>query len=376
MNGIRSVWNEFAPAQKFLAVGVLVAVVAGLALVATTAAQPRYALLFANLDPEDAGAVVERLREQKTPYRLAREGRAIEVPEDHVHEARLHLASEGLPRGGGVGFELFDRTSLGGTDFTQRLNFQRALEGELTRTISRLEGVREARVHLALPEPQLYLEKDHPPTASVVLNLQPGRSIGEDQVAGIVHLVSGAVEGLRPADVAVISSRGEMLTAAGAGGPTATGHMKEQQAFEKRLEEELRAMVDRTLGPGKAVVRVNARLNFDQREVNSETYQPGRDGKGVLASEQTVTEVEGGSTSGSAGGVPGVGANLGEIPPETTPAEGTRSTHRQLKAEYLVSKQIQRLVEAPGRIERLAVSVLVDAAVPVDQQTSLRQALA
>src|SRR5258708_271525 len=173
LTSLQKIWGSLTLGQRLTLGGVLAVVFGGMLFVAQTASRPTYGVLFSNLEPEDAGAVTSKLREQKVDYRLSQAGRTIEVPEDKVYDLRLTMATEGFPRGGSVGFELFDKTNFTATDFTQHLNYRRALEGELTRTLSHLDGVLESRVHLAMPEKQLFEDKEEPVTASVVLHLRP-----------------------------------------------------------------------------------------------------------------------------------------------------------------------------------------------------------
>src|SRR5262252_2951239 len=175
--------------------------------------RPLYRPLFTNLAQADAAAIVDALRAEKVPFEIEDGGRAVLVPSERLYELRLELASRGLPEGGGVGFEIFDKQTLGQTDFLQRLNYQRALQGELGRTIGQLGGVEAARVHLALPERSLFVAEDRRPSASVVVKLLPGRTLGRSQIDGIVHLVASSVEGLDADSVTVVDESGRMLTA-------------------------------------------------------------------------------------------------------------------------------------------------------------------
>jgi len=194
----RTYWTGLSRTQQVLVLAMVLSLVAGVATLLVWAGRTEYATLFASLTPEDTGAIVSQLKAAKIPYRVDEASGVVQVPSRQVYETRLKLASQGLPTGGGVGFELFDKTSFGVTDFAQKLNFQRALQGELARTISQLREVQQARVHLVLPQPSLFTERDKPATASVVLRLRPGSQLSGAQVRGIVHLVAGSVEGLTP----------------------------------------------------------------------------------------------------------------------------------------------------------------------------------
>jgi flagellar M-ring protein FliF len=367
--------------QRLALVLVLAAVFGGLILVAQWASRPSYGVLFSNLEAADAGAVTSKLRELKMDYRLTQDGRAIEVPDDKVHDLRLSLANDGLPRGGSVGFELFDKTNFSATDFTQHLNYRRALEGELQRTIKSLDGVVDARVHIAMPQKQLFVDREEPPTASVVLHLRPGYQVDDRQVAGIVHLVSSAVEGLKPANVTVHDGQGELLSAGGAGGasPQLTSNQVEvQERFERRLESELQKLADRVLGQGRTAIRVSAELNWDETETTSETFHPSGPNNGNLPlQDQETTESYAGRTVRPVRGVPGVSSNLAAPaalgPASTVPGQYSNTS---TKHEYAVSKVVERRVAAPGKVRRLSIAVLLDQTLSAAQQQALKNAFA
>src|SRR6266568_566126 len=231
-----ALWKKLPPRRRLVLVGALLATLAGVAFVSLRGSVEAYATLFAGLSPEDAGQVIETLKADKVPFRIGNAGTAIEVPEARVHEVRLTLAQKGMPHGGGVGFELFDKQSFGTTSFVEQMNYQRALQGELARTIMSLDEVEAARVHLAMPEKSLYRAAAEPASASVALKLRPGRQLGTPQVRGIVHLVAASVEGLAPERVTVLDERGNVLSSA----DDAAGSLDAQQAFERSLERRVR----------------------------------------------------------------------------------------------------------------------------------------
>src|SRR6185436_15642157 len=216
--------------------------------------QPLFRPLFTNLGQQDAAAIVEALRAEKVPFTLEDGGRAVLVPASRLYELRLALASRGLPEGGGVGFELFDRQTLGQTDFLQRLNYQRAMQGELGRTISQLGGVESARVHIAIPERSLFVSEERRPSASVVVKLAPGRSLASAQIDGIVHLVASSVEGLDADAVTVVDESGRRLTPERRDDdPTrASGDALEHQlSVERQLAERVEGMLGAIVGRDK-----------------------------------------------------------------------------------------------------------------------------
>lgn len=322
-------------------------------------ARPDMTTLFSQLNPSDAGAIVEELKSGKVPYRVVDGGTRILVPSGVVHETRLLLATHGLPQGGGVGFEIFDRTTLGTTDFVQRLNYQRALQGELARTIGQLKEVTAARVHLALPQPSVFTEQEKPATASIVLNLRPGGRLSPEQVRGIVHLVSSSVEGLSADRVTVIDTSGKLIARPADSGlnQSANGQFERQEAVEAELERRVRTMLEEILGPNKATVRVAAQMDFTSVERTEERFDP----RGVIKSEQRTTESQQSATT-TPTGVAGVASNVPDQ--ATTPPQSGQSTAKTTKEaetiQYDVSKVLERKIFAPGELKRVSVAVMID----------------
>ena len=312
-----------------------------------------YSLLFANMPSRDASNVVEWLKDRKIPYRLAGGGKDIMVPADKVYEARLELAGSGLGEGG-VGFEIFDTQSFGMTDFAQKINYRRALQGELMRTITSLGPVEGARIHLALPEKRLFRDQQQAATASVIIKLHEGRNLKDSQLQGIIHLVAGSVEGLESENVTVVDSSGKALSKSRAdetASGSSPGNLDYQQTVEKRLENRAQSMLDRALGAGNSMVRVTAEVDFAQRERVEEALDP--DGA-VIVSEQASNEKGSGEATA---GVPGVVSNLqdgGQTTVTTTPSSRSEET-----INYELSKVVSKTVESVGSVKALSVSVLV-----------------
>ncbi|HWR21400.1 MAG TPA: flagellar basal-body MS-ring/collar protein FliF, partial [Verrucomicrobiae bacterium] len=321
--------------------------------------RPDMTTLFSQLNSSDAGAIVDELKSSKVSYRVVDGGTRILVPSAVVHEIRLHLATRGLPQGGGVGFEIFDRTTLGTTDFVQRLNYQRALQGELARTIGQLKEVTAARVHLVLPQPSVFTEQEKPATASVVLNLRPGARLTPEQVRGIVHLVSSSVEGLNADRVTVVDTSGKLIArpAEGRLGSGSTGQFEVQEAVEVELERRVRTMLEEILGPNKATVRVAAQMDFTSVERTEERFDP----RGVIKSEQRTTETQQSSTA-TPTAVAGVASNVPDQ--AATQSQSGKSTAKSTKeaetVQYDVSKVLERKVFSPGELKRVSVAVMVD----------------
>src|SRR5574337_417766 len=350
VESFKQVWAGLGLAGRALVLLVGGGALAALLWVVFSTNRPDMATLFSQLNPSDAGAIVDELKNSKVSYRIVDGGTRILVPSGVVHETRLHLATRGLPQGGGVGFEIFDRTTLGTTDFVQRLNYQRALQGELARTIGQLKEVTAARVHLALPQPSVFTEQEKPATASVVLNLRPGARLTPEQVRGIVHLVSSSVEGLNADRVTVIDTSGKLIARPADKGSNSgsTGQFEAQEAVETELERRIRTMLEEILGPNKATVRVAAQMDFTIVERTEERFDP----RGVIKSEQRTTETQHSSTT-TPSAVAGVAAN---VPDQST----AKSTKEAETVQYDVSKVLERKVFAPGQLKRVSVAVMVD----------------
>jgi flagellar M-ring protein FliF len=321
------------PLAKKLAVGsIAVGTILGIILLIVWTNRIEYQPLYYNLSQEDAGMVVEELKEQKIPYRLSASGKTVMVPAERVYDLRLDLASRGVPSGGGVGFEIFDRTDLGTTEFVQKLNYQRALQGELSRTINQFAEVEQSRVHITLPEKQ-----------------------------GIVHLVSGSVEGLPTENITVVDVDGNVLSAATSEESNLAGLTGSQQEFQNELEagleKRVQTMLERVVGKGNAIVRVTANLDFIQEEKTEEIYDPD---SAVIRSEQRSDERAKGNAP-IAQGIPGVESNL----PETAggAVEGVNISDVKKTNEtmnYEINKVVRRIIQPTGTIKNLSVAVLLD----------------
>jgi flagellar M-ring protein FliF len=258
---LRRIWERLPGTQRATIVMIGIALVAIIIFVGTWASRTEYAVLYGNLDPEDAGAVTEELRSQNVAYKLGNGGRTVLVPNDKVYDTRLTLASAGLPNNNSQGYELLDTSKLGWTDFVQKLQFRRALEGEIGRTIQSLDAVQAARVHIVMPEPSLFVEETRQPTASIMVKVRPGASLREAEVRGIVHLVASSVEGLQPGQVTVIDTSGRLLSSPQDPNDL-LGSSSDQLTLARSIEEGLarkaQSALEQVLGPNRAVVRVAA----------------------------------------------------------------------------------------------------------------------
>jgi len=321
-------------------------------------------LLYANLSTNDASLVANSLKAEKIPYSLKNGGRDIWVSADQIYQTRLDLAGKGLPSGGGVGFEIFDKQSFALTDFVQKVNHTRALQGELSRTITSLAPVETARVHLALPEKRLFKNQQKKATASVIITLKPGKELDMSQVQGVVHLVAGSVMGLEPKDVKVIDSRGVVLEGqekSDKDNLMSLDMLAYQQEVEHRLETRAQDLLDKTMGRDHAVVRVTAALDFSKVEKTEELFDADEP---VIRSEQLNQESSGTQTTG---GIPGVQSNLdGNFQEEIDSIPQTNSTSKI--TNYEISKTISKIVNPIGSVINLSVSVLVADRVELDNQ--------
>ncbi len=363
-------WSSWPASRRraavLAAVGVAVA-----ALAWSWATRPQFVPLYSRLDVQEAARVVEALQQMGVPYRLSGVGTTVEVPRDRVYAARLQLAAQGLPRSGGVGFELFDRTSFGATELVQRVNLQRALAGELVRSIETLEAVESARVHLAIPEDRLFQDESSTPSASVVVALRPGAGLSPGQVRAIQHLVANSVQGLAPERVTVVDTRGRLLSA-GREDPAGANaaQLTEREQVEAALQQRVQSMLDQVLGPGRAIARVSAEVDFSRRQVEQESFLPDQR---APTSEVTVEE----SYAGRGGLPPGGPASVSVPSYAQAPAaaSGSEYRRRESRTTYQVTRRVERAVSAGG-IRRLSVAVLVDRQVPQAAVRALEAAVA
>ncbi len=328
---VKRIWNRLPSAHRVFMGVVAVALVILIVVVVSWAGREEFTVLYAKMEPEDASAVVDELTSMNIDYKLADGGRTVEVARGDVYEARLQLASEGLPQSSGQGYEILDTNKMGWTDFVQKLQYRRALEGELARTVQTLDEVAQARIHLVIPEPSLFQEDERPATASVVIKLRSGAALREPQVQGIVHMVAAGVEGLQADNVTVLDTSGRLLSKP-SDAESLLGVTGDQIYLTRTIEEDLvrkaQTALERVLGPNKAVVRISADLDFERVETTREIYDSETP---AVRSEQRTEQTagDGGSTEESV-------------------------------TNYEISKTIQHAVDTPGTIRRLSASVFID----------------
>ncbi len=357
--------------QKIMLLGVVGSAVAGLFVLMVSLQQPSYLLLYSGLSAQDASAMVEELKKEKVSYQFGSDSGSILVPAEKVYEMRMALAGKGLPQSG-VGFEIFDKSNIGTTDFVQKMNYLRAVQRELARTISQIDGVEKSRVHISIPEDSVFLEDQKEATASVFMKLKPGTRLQSRQVQGIAYLISGSVEGLSPDRVTMMDTAGRLLNRPGEDEPGAglTGNQMElQQNMERGLEQSIQNMLEKVIGRGKVIAQVSAALDFKQVQKTEELFDPNVT---AVRSEQISKEKSSGRRgsgapgSGAAAGVPGVGSNLpggGSVGQNRSSSDSSQSQNETIN--YEINKVTRHVVEPVGNLKRLSVAVLLDGHYPV-----------
>ncbi|MGN6231399.1 MAG: flagellar basal-body MS-ring/collar protein FliF [Trinickia sp.] len=356
------------PRAPFIfAVAVLIAVVTALVLWSRT---PDYRVLYTNLSDQDGGAVLAALQQANIPYKFSDGGSAILVPSDQVNETRLKLASQGLPKSGSVGMELMDNEKFGISQFAEQVNYQRALEGELERTIQSISVVRQARVHLAIPKPSVFVRDREAPTASVLVNLYPGRMLDEGQVSAITHMVASSVSDLPVKNVTIVDQDGTLLTQPSTGSGLDASQLKYVQQVERNTQQRIDAILAPLFGNGNAHSQVSADIDFSQLEQTAETYGPnGSPQQASVRSRQTSEATE--MTQSGASGVPGA---LSNTPPQPASApivaaSGASATgvtttpvseRKDATTNYELDKHVTHMEQAKGGVKRLSAAVVIN----------------
>jgi len=348
------------PLGNRIGLGIAIAALAAIAAASWLWSRtPDWRVLYANLSERDGGAIIAQLGQMGVPYRVSEGGGAILVPAAQVHDVRLRLAAQGLPKGSVVGFELLENPKLGATQFQEQVSYQRALEGELARTIQSLGAVAAARVHLAIPRSTLFLRERQKPSASVMVKLHPGRSLERAQLAGIVHLVASSVPELSARAVTVVDHHGTLLSAAG---ENPAGLDSAQLAYLHELEasyaRRILDLAEPIVGRGNVRAQVALEIDFSQAESTAETFKPNQDAKDAAVRSQTTSEsAEGGGTR--AAGVPGTASNQpGAAAPQPTATAG--ATKREATTNFEVDKTVRVVRHATGTVKRLSAAVLVN----------------
>ena len=366
-------FTQSAGGRKIMLMLGVAAIVALMGAVWMWGQQPDYRVLFSNFSDRDGGAIVAELEKMNIPYKYAEGGGAVLVPADRVHDARLKLASQGLPKGGNVGFELMENQKLGASQFVERVNFQRAMEGELARSIESVASVQAARVHLAMPKDSVFVSEQKAPTASVLLNLHPGRILDTQQVSAIVHLVASSVPDLPTKNVTIVDQNGNLLSdtskTASLNGMDPS-QIKYVQDLQQNVVKRIESIITPIVGPSNVRAEATADVDFSRSEQAVESYKPNQTPEAmVIRSQQTSESLNGGA---NAGGVPGALSNQPPAPataPIVAPGKGaapaadasaSANTRKDATVNYEVDKTIQYVQQGSGGLKRLSVAVVVN----------------
>lgn len=356
-------WKQLGLNQRVSLVIAALAVAGGLMGVAVWTQRPDYQLLYAKLGEKDAAAVISHLQTQNIPHQVTAGGTAVQVPTSMVHKIRMDLAGKGLPSGDGVGFEIFDKGQFGLSDFVQRTNYLRAVQGELARTITQLQGVRAARVMIVQPENRLLLtDQGVKSTASVFVDIGGGR-LESDQVNAIRHLVANAVQGLAPDQVAVVDNRGRTLSEELKQDPTlgsASSQMRYRQQVEDYLSKKVETMLSAVIGPGNAVVRVSAEIDTEATTLSSEKWDP--DGQVVRTQTQT-DDINNTTEARAGGGAAGVSANVPEksqgAPEAARPVSTSEQNRKNRTTTFEINRTTTNVTRNPGTVKNVTAAVFI-----------------
>jgi flagellar M-ring protein FliF len=354
-------FTAFTTGQKVVAVVGTVALLLAGFMIFRWASTPSYAPLYSNLSASDASAVVDKLNSEGVPYQLANGGATIMVPKDKVYSSRISLSGQGLPSSSDSGYSILDKQSLSTSQFQEQTNFKRAMESELSKTIEALNGVQTAVVHLALPEKQVFADKQDPPTASVLLATRPGTTFGPEQVQAVVNLVASSVDGLEPDKVTVADSAGHMLSATdGTSGFAASTRNQQVDDYQDEMNSRIQTMLDRVVGPGNSTVAVTANLDFDKSVTETKNYTYNK--QNVPLSETKNVEKYNGAGAGSAlTGVVGPDGQMGST--GTTGGTGDSQYEKSSEtSDNAVDTSVEHRETAPGSVRNLHVGVVLDAA--------------
>ncbi len=369
-------WNQLPPSRQIALGALLAGAIVVFYLVFVASKSPNLVTAYSGLAPEDSAAIADQLEKDGIPYEIGGGGATVAVPANKVAEVRIKLAQAGLPSGGGVGFEIFDSQGFGTTDFVEKVNYRRGLEGELARSINTLDGVRGSRVHIVLPKDALFKEDQKATTASVLLQLKPGARLAQDQVHGIANLVSNSVEGLGRGGITIVDETGHVLfDGATMDSPFASGatasQMELQRQYEIALQRDVESTLAKVVGFGRSAVTIRALLNFDTVTQEEDTFGTQVQVRSSTSSTETYT-----GSNLTVGNVPGTGANDG------TDASGSGGTGNSeySRTETTTNNEVPRTtkstIKAPGSLEKLSVSVVLDDSVTAAQESAITSAVA
>jgi flagellar M-ring protein FliF len=362
-DGVSGAWRAMDRGVQIALVGAAFLAVAALAWGSFVLLHDDYGTLFAQLSDTDAAAVVDALKHQKVPYRLSDGGSTISVPADRVHDTRLGLMSSNLPLTGGVGFEIFDKQGLGVTEQSQRVSYQRALQGELARTIASLENVKQVRVHLVLPESSLFKRDRQDATAAVTVTMKPGYTLEHQQIVGVQRLVAASVAGLDPGHVVITDQRGVTLSAGDSESGNVAGveaRLDLQRQIETHISQKVAQLLDKAYGAGQALVSVSVALSFDAVKTTTQDLLPvkGSTDGGIVRKRQVTSNPGGGYAA--------------ETEANASVAE-TRRSNATTEIEYEYGRRVEEVIRSPGAVKRLTVGVVVPSGLADEQLQRIRE---
>lgn len=349
--------KSLPPAKKIsiaITVLLLMGAFAGMFMIAN---QVDYRVLFNNLSAQDAGAIIEKLGEKNIPYKIEGSGSLILVPSDKVYELRLQMVGEGLPRDGQIGFEIFDKTDYKTTNFVQNLNYQRALQGELARTINCFKEVKSSRIFIVLPKETLFVEDAKPASASVLLDLKS--NLPPERLTAIIHLVASAVEGLVPEEVTVVDTKGRVIFKGGSNNQTNTFLNNSQLDYKTKIESEIsrnvQSMLEGIIGSGNAIVRVNANIDFNKISMNEEEYDPAAS---VVRSKRDIEETSKSGNIAQNNEPSIINQRAGVVPAESVDQNGRKK--KDTLTNYEINKVTRMISKPAGSVKRLSVAAVID----------------
>jgi flagellar M-ring protein FliF len=367
---IRDIWNRMPASGRITTVVAALATIGLLGALVYYGSQPDYGVLFSDLKPADAQSIVEKLKTSNVPYSISNGGTTVLVPNERIAELRLQMASEGMLSGGHVGFDLFDKTSFGATDFVQQMNFRRAIEGELAKTLEGLDEIESARVHITPKKESIFTEKEEGAKATVMVRVKQNKQLSAERADAVVSLLSSAVEGLDPASVSVIDGSGRLIVAAGrgntAGGAGEAGafhaQLEAKQKFETENAARIIALLEPVVGENRVRADIAADIDFSQVEQSEEKYNPQSQ---VVRSQQTSSEARNTATANPAG-IAGARSNNPATQPSPAPAPApatppaTGDQRSTSTVNYEIDKTVKKTIGGGGRVNRMSVSVVVD----------------
>lgn len=352
-----SLLNSLPISKKISMVFILMLVVFGFVVMFFWTNQENYRILFANLSQRDAGAIVSKLKEKNIPCKVEANGTIVMVPEEKVYELRLAMAGDGLPNGGNVGFEIFDHTDFKTTKFVQELNYRRALQGELARTINKFKEVNGSTVFIVIPEESIFVEDSKPASASIQLDLRS--SLPPSKLTAIIHLVANAVEGLEPEHVTVVDTKGRLIFKGGKNGDASSNLSNTQLEYksdvENDIKENVQTMLEGIVGLGKAIVRVNAEIDFSKTTLNEEEYDPSATS---IRSTRNIEELTQAGESGNTDAQTLINQRRGVVPPQA--GAQSKRTKKDVATNYEINKIIRTTIKPAGKVTRLSVAAVID----------------